>query len=148
MPGVTTQVSAPKIGTDWTTALKKNSDTRGAAPYLLRIRITLCHTTRTLSRFMSTAGHSSSAAEITHPKYLKEVTISRWRPYALKALELTALSYSAARCHIFYSAPSLNCEVRQCIPFRACHGTSMPHRGHRGWERFPSSNITTVGSNI
>ena len=41
MQGVITQVSAPKISTDWTTDLKKNPDIRGDAPSLLRIRIRL-----------------------------------------------------------------------------------------------------------
>ena len=34
--------------------------------------------------------------------------------------------------------------VRLCVPFRAYHVTSISHRGHHGWGRFPSSRITTV----
>ena len=37
MRGVTTQVSAPKSNTYWTTDLNKNTDTRGLTPSLLSI---------------------------------------------------------------------------------------------------------------
>ena len=141
---MTTQVSAPKISTNWTTALKKKPETRGAAPYLLRVRVSLLRTSHALSRFLTTAGQSLSAAEIFHSKYLKEVIISRGRPYALKALKVAALSSSTSRCHIFCFTPLFHCMVRQCIPFRSRHGTIMSHRGHCGWGRFPSSKITTV----
>ena len=69
MQGVTTQVSAPKISTDWTTDLRKNPDTRDAAPSLMRILVNLRHITRSLAMFLDTAGQSLSAAEITRPKY-------------------------------------------------------------------------------
>ena len=93
MQGVTTQVYAPKISTKGTTSLKKNLDNRGPAPSLLRICVSLRHTTSALASFLTAAGHSSSATEITRPKYLKQVSISRGRPYALKALEATAPSH-------------------------------------------------------
>ena len=144
MQGVTTQVSAPKSITYWTKDLKKNSDTCGATPSLLRIRIILCHTTRAIARFLTTTVQSSSATEITRPKYLKEVTISRGRPYALKVLDVTALSFSATRRHLFCCATFFHCARRRCILFRARHGTSMSHRGHHGWGRFHFSKITTV----
>ena len=105
MWGVTTQVSAPKSSTDWTIDLDKNPDTRGAAPSLMNIFFSLLHTSRALSRFLTTSGQSSSAAEITRPNYFKEVTISRGRPYALKVLEVTALSSSAVRRRLFLSTP-------------------------------------------
>ena len=52
--------------------------------------------------------------------------------------------YSADRHCLFCSTSFLHCTVCQCTPFRARHGTSMLHRGHSGWGRFPSFNITTV----
>ena len=69
MQGMTTQVSAPKISTDWTAALKKNPGTHGTAPSLMRILVNLRHITRSLAMFLDTAGQSLSAAEITRPKY-------------------------------------------------------------------------------
>ena len=144
MWGVTTHVSALKISTDWTTASKKNMDTRGGAPSLMRILVNLCHTSRVFARFLTTSSQPSSAADITHPNYLKEVTISREIPYALKALDVIAFSSSAARFCRFRSAPFLHFAVRRFIPFKDLHGTSMSQRGHSGWRRFPSSSVTMV----
>ena len=111
MRGVANQVSVPKISTDWTTNLKKNPDTRGATPSLLKIRVNLCHTTRASDRFLTTAGQSPLATEITRPKYLKEVTISRGHLYALKALDVNAFSSSAARRSLFRSVSFLHYAV-------------------------------------
>ena len=71
MRGMTTQVSYPKISTACTTDLKNNPDTRGAAPYLLRMRAILLQTSLARYKFLATAGQSSSAADITRPSYLK-----------------------------------------------------------------------------
>ena len=98
---------APKSITDWTTALKKNPDARGAAPSLMRIFVNLRHTACNFARFLTTAGQSPSAADITCPNYLKEATIYRGRPYALKELDVTALSSSAARRSLFRPPPLL-----------------------------------------
>ena len=72
-----------------------------SAPSLLRILVNLRHTARTFYRFLNTDGQSLSASEITRPKYLKEFIIYRGRPYVLKALDVTALSYYAARRRLF-----------------------------------------------
>ena len=144
MRGVTIHVSALKISTDWTTASKKNMDTRGGAPSLMRILVNLCHTSRVFARFLTTSSQPSSAADITHPNYLKEVTISREIPYALKALDVIAFSSSADRCCRFRSAPFLHFAVRRFIPFKDLHGNSMSQRGHSGWRRFPSSSVSMV----
>ena len=145
MWGVITQVSAPKSSTAWTTDLKKNPNIRGAAPSLMRTCVSLRHTARALASFTTTAGQSSSASEITRPNYLKEVTISRELPYALKSLELTALSSYASRRCLFFSAPFLHWALHRCIPFRARYVTSMSHRGHRGrGGGVPSAKINTV----
>ena len=80
MQGVTTQVSNPKSSTAYTTALKNNPDTCGAAPYLLRMRVILLQTDLAREKFLATTGHSLSASDITPPRYLKEVTISRGHP--------------------------------------------------------------------
>ena len=83
MREVTTQVSAPKMGTAWISALKKKPYTRGIAPYLLRIRDILLQTVFTMYKFFTTAVLPSSVADITRPRYLKEVTISRGLPKKL-----------------------------------------------------------------
>ena len=70
MRGVTTHVSTPKISTDWNTALNKNTDTRGAAPSLMRILVNLHHTARAFSRFLTTSGQSLSADESTPPRII------------------------------------------------------------------------------
>ena len=144
MRGVTTQVSAPKSSTGWTTALNKNQDTPGAAPSLLRIRISLCHTACALGRFLTTTDQLFSAAETTCPKYLKDVTISRGHTYALKALDVTNLSSSYARRRLFRSAPFLHCAMCRCILFNTHYGTIMSHRGSHWWVRLTFSRITTV----
>ena len=77
MQEVTTQVSALKSNTACTTALKKNPDTRGSAPSLMRIFVILFHTALALEKFRTKAGQSLSAAKITHPRYNKEGTIYR-----------------------------------------------------------------------
>ena len=80
MQGVTTQVSKLQINTACTRALKNNLDTRGSAPSLLRILVILFHTALTRDKFLTTSGQSSSAADITCPRYRKEVTIYRGQP--------------------------------------------------------------------
>ena len=66
--GVTTNVSARNININWAAALKKNPNTRGLSPSLLRILVILLQTSRTFVRFQITAGQSSSAANNTLPK--------------------------------------------------------------------------------
>ena len=132
-----------KSNTNLITHLKKNPDTFGLAPSLLRILTILLHTARAFSRFCITSGQSLYAY-ITLSRYLKEVTISRGRPKSLNAREVTALSSSAAKLNRFLSAPFLHCTVHRCNPLRERHGTSMLYKGHRGWGRFPSSIMTTV----
>ena len=90
----------------------KNPDTRGAAPSLLIILVNLCITARNFARFLTTAGQLPSAAEITSPNYLKEVTISRGHTYTLKALAMTSLSSSASRQSRFLPTPFLHYTVR------------------------------------
>ena len=80
MRGVITQVSAPKSNNACTTSLKKNPDTRGSTPSLLRVLINLLHTSLALDKFLTTAGQSSFASDITRPRYQKEVAISKGRP--------------------------------------------------------------------
>ena len=135
MRGVTTQVSNLRSSNACTTALRKNPDTCGASPSLLRIRNILLQTVLNWDNLFTTSGQSLYAAKITRPRYLKEVTISRGRPQALKALEVNSLSSSAANSRLFCSAPQFYYAVHLCVPFRASHGTSMQHRGHRGWGR-------------
>ena len=95
MWGVTTHVSAPNNKTDWTTTLKKNPDTCGLAPSLLRIFDIICQTVRSFARFCTTVFQSSSASDSTLPRYLKEVTIFRRIPSAINFLKFTALASSA-----------------------------------------------------
>ena len=113
MQGVTTQVSAPKSSINWTTALKKNTDTRSTVPPMLRIIVNLRHTARAFVRFLNTAEKASPIADITCPKYLKEITISRGSTYAMNALEVTDLSSSADRRRIFCYAPFFHSAVHQ-----------------------------------
>ena len=75
--GLTTQVSTPKSSTACIMALKKKPYTRGVAPSLMSIRKILLHIVFARSKFLTTAGHSSSVADIIRPRYLKEVIISR-----------------------------------------------------------------------
>ena len=62
MRGVTTQVSDPKSSTACTISLKKKPDTRGAAPYVLRMRVILLQTALSRYKFFATAGQPSPAA--------------------------------------------------------------------------------------
>ena len=80
MRGVTTQVSDPNSSTACTTDLRKNTDTRGSALYLLMILVIIFHTALSRDKFLTTAGQSSSASKITRPRHRKEVTISRGCP--------------------------------------------------------------------
>ena len=125
MWGLTTHVSNQKSSTAWTTALKKKPETRGAAPSLLRMRVILLQTDLARDKFLTTSGQSSSAANITCPRYLKEVTISRESPYALIALVVTSLSSFNANNYLFRSAPRLNYAVRLCVPLRDFHSNSI-----------------------
>ena len=69
MQGVTTQASKPKSNTACTTDLKKNPDTRGSAPSMMRILVILFHTALARDKFLTTVGQLLSAAEITRPSY-------------------------------------------------------------------------------
>ena len=51
MWGVTTWVYEPKSSTNYNMDLKKNTDTRGAAPSLLIILVNFCYTARASSRW-------------------------------------------------------------------------------------------------
>ena len=55
-------------------------------PSLLRILDILLQTYHTFARFQITAGQSSSATNITLPRYLKDRTISSGHPWALNTL--------------------------------------------------------------
>ena len=57
------------------TDLKKNMDTRGLAPYLLRILDILRQTICAFASFWITVGQSSSTADIILPRYFKYGTI-------------------------------------------------------------------------
>ena len=59
--------------------------------------------------------------------------------------KLSLVSASASR-RLLLSSPLEHCAVAGCRPCRARLGTSMSHRAHRGWGKFPSSRITTVSS--
>ena len=80
MRGATTYVSNPLSSTACTAVLKMKPDTRGAVPSLLRMRNILLQTFLYRDKFFTTASQSSSTAEITYTRYLKEVTISKGRP--------------------------------------------------------------------
>ena len=71
MQRVTTQVSNPKSSIAWTTTLKKNPETRGAAPSLLRIHVIFLQSALTQDKLFNTAVQSLSAAKITYLRYLK-----------------------------------------------------------------------------
>ena len=60
--------------------LKNKPDTRGATPSLLRMRTILLQTVLAWDKFLTNSGQLLSAANITRPRYLKEVTISRGSP--------------------------------------------------------------------
>ena len=80
MQGVTSHVYVPKSNTTCTMALKKKPDTRGSVPYLLSILIILFHTSLAREKFLSTFVKPLFAADITCPRYRKEVTISKGLP--------------------------------------------------------------------
>ena len=80
MRGVISQVYASKSNTYWTTDLNKNPYTRSTTPSMISILDILYHTVRTFTIFRTTVGQLSSAANITLPKYLKDITISRGSP--------------------------------------------------------------------
>ena len=54
-PGVTTQVSSPKISTACVTTLKNNTDTQGVASSLLIIYDILLHTVFAWAKFLTTS---------------------------------------------------------------------------------------------
>ena len=80
MQGVTTQVSTPKSNTNCTTSLKKNTDIRGLAPFLLRILFILLQTACAFVRFWISTGQSLSAANNTISRCMKYRTILRVHP--------------------------------------------------------------------
>ena len=91
----------------------------------MRIIVILFHTALTHDKFLTTSGQLLSATEINLPRYQKEVTISRGRPYALKDLVVTSLSSYAAKRRLLRSAPPVHCSMRLCVPFRAFHDTTF-----------------------
>ena len=87
-------------------------DTRGSATSLIMILVILCHIAHAFARFLNTKGQSSFAADITFPRYLKEVIIYRRRPYEMKSLDVTALSSSYYKRSCFRLSPFLHYVVR------------------------------------
>ena len=71
MQGVTTQVSAPNSIAAWSTVLKKNPDTRGSAPSLLRILVILFHTSLSLKKNPHRRGPAIVRRQ-NHPPQLSE----------------------------------------------------------------------------
>ena len=142
--GVNTQLSASNSNTDWTTALKKNMNTRGLDPSLINILNILCHTIRAFKRFWTTAGQSSYYANITLPRYLKDFTILRGRPYTLNSLEVIDLASSTNNHNCFHSTPFVHWSVQLSEQFGDFHITRISQKGYCGWRRLPSSSITTV----
>ena len=80
MRGVTTQVSEPKSNTACTMNLNKNPETHGSAPSLMRILVILFHNALAHDTLLTTSVQSLSSTKINHPRYRKEVTISRGSP--------------------------------------------------------------------
>ena len=102
MLGVTTQASDPKISTACTAALKNNPDTHSAAPSLLNMHNILLRTFLARDKLITTAIQLTYDAYIPPPpKYLKEVTISRGRPQALKSMAVTTLTSPPANYFLF-----------------------------------------------
>ena len=76
---VATQVYNLNSSTDCNMVLKKKPDTHISAPSLLRMHVILLQIALARDKLFTTASQSSSAADITRPSYLKEVTISNGR---------------------------------------------------------------------
>ena len=144
MRGVITHVSDPKINTACTNALKNIPDTLGLAPSCTRILVSRAQLFHAFFKFPATARKFSSPSVKTRPNYLNKVTISSCLPCAWKDLSTISRISSSSIRRRFLSAPLAHWEVERCRLFSACHGTIMLRRGHRGWGRFPSSNIIMV----
>ena len=76
------------------------------------ILVNLRFTAYVFARFLTRTRQSLSAAEITCSKYLKEVTIYRGSPYALKALDVNTLYPPPLPGAVASTAP-LSC-IAQC----------------------------------
>ena len=72
------------------------------------------------------------------------MTFSRVSPYASEAFSDLSLVSASVNRRLFCYTPLVQWAVAGCLPFRARWGTSISHQAHRGWERFPSSIMTTV----
>ena len=57
---------------------------------------------------------------------------------------MLSLSSASAICRLFRSAPFLHISLAWCLPLSARHRTSMLHREHLGFGRFPSSKMITM----
>ena len=57
---------------------------------------------------------------------------------------MLSLNSSSANRRLFRSALLLYCAVEGCLLFSVLQGTSMLHRGHRGWGGGSSSKMTMV----
>ena len=77
VPASSTQDSASNSNTYWIMDLKKNLEFRGLATTLLSIFDILHHTVHAFTRFRTTFRNSSSATNITLPRYLNDLTIPR-----------------------------------------------------------------------
>ena len=66
--------------------------------------------------------------------------------YFLMALSVLSLISSSDSRLLFRFDPLAHCAVAGCCLFILRRETSMLHRWHRGWRRFPSSKMTTVSS--
>ena len=94
--GISTHVYSPNSNTACTTALKKLPDTLAYAPFRHSIRDRRPQLFRVFYRLPATAGQSSSHAVITHPRYLKDDTVSSCFPQASKSLSVIYLNSESA----------------------------------------------------
>ena len=74
--GVSTYFSNPKSSTAWTTTVKKIPEILGLSPSHPSIFVGYSQLLCTIFRLRTTALQSFSASVKTHPRYLKEVTLS------------------------------------------------------------------------
>ena len=141
---VTTHCFAPKSRTDCTMARQKWTNIQEYATSHPKMRSSQYQIFHFFWRLLMTSGQSSPVTVISHPRYLKYVTISSGCPHALKDVAAPARASCSVSRRLLWSMVRVHRSVVGWRRLSDSQGTNMLQGGKWDWVWFPYSIITFV----